>query len=194
MKYTELNDAAKEKAREWIAGTQCDEGWWEGVYEDAKTCLGFLGFDVNDIAFSGFSSQGDGASFTGDWSAARLDVPGLRGHAPRDEDLAGLAATLSVVLFKFPDLTARITRSSSNYSHSGTMNIDDVCRDSDDDGSALYDSQDLRDVERMLLASACSAADWIYEQLEAEYDYQTSDEVVVEMAEGYDYNEEGEPE
>lgn len=39
--------------------------WWDGVYECFKRDMADIGIDVDDIYFSGFSSQGDGACFEG---------------------------------------------------------------------------------------------------------------------------------
>jgi hypothetical protein len=39
--------------------------WWDSVYETFKEDMNLLGYSVEDITFSGFWSQGDGASFTG---------------------------------------------------------------------------------------------------------------------------------
>ncbi len=38
--------------------------WWDSTYENWKYKLEMMGFENIDISFSGFSSQGDGASFT----------------------------------------------------------------------------------------------------------------------------------
>jgi hypothetical protein len=39
--------------------------WWEYLYEQFKADCAALGVQVNDIQFSGFHSQGDGAAFEG---------------------------------------------------------------------------------------------------------------------------------
>jgi hypothetical protein len=41
-----------------------DEYWYEGTIEWCKTYLEAMGFNNPEVNFSGFSSQGDGASFT----------------------------------------------------------------------------------------------------------------------------------
>ncbi len=61
--FDELNDEAKEKAREWFRKDYPEHGWWEFVYEDFKEKAFNAGFDVGEIYFSGFWSQGDGAMF-----------------------------------------------------------------------------------------------------------------------------------
>jgi hypothetical protein len=64
LTFEQLNDEAKEQAREWYREGGLDYDWWEHIYEEWTAALKEMGFDGIDIAFSGFSSQGDGASFT----------------------------------------------------------------------------------------------------------------------------------
>jgi hypothetical protein len=80
-KFNELDDRAKQKAREWYTG--CDyphDDWWDWTYEDFGIICGIIGIELAttpvklmgggvrhkpDINFSGFYSQGDGACFSG---------------------------------------------------------------------------------------------------------------------------------
>lgn len=55
---------AIELARQWLREGATDYNWWEYVYEMWTTALEQIGFENPDISFSGFWSQGDGASFT----------------------------------------------------------------------------------------------------------------------------------
>lgn len=48
----------------WAYGA-CDHEWWSDVYENFQSEVILSGLIVNDIRFSGFWSQGDGAGFTG---------------------------------------------------------------------------------------------------------------------------------
>jgi hypothetical protein len=59
-------DEILDKYRDW----NIYEGWHDSVYEDFKREMDAIGIEVDDIYFSGFSSQGDGACFEGrvsDW-------------------------------------------------------------------------------------------------------------------------------
>lgn len=60
-KYTPKQLALIEKHRDW----NVDHGWWESTYEDFIGVAKAFGFDIgkDDVQFSGFWSQGDGASF-----------------------------------------------------------------------------------------------------------------------------------
>lgn len=62
--FDQLEDSAKERARDWYREGALDYEWWEFIYEDWKTWLENSGFESPEINFSGFWSQGDGASFT----------------------------------------------------------------------------------------------------------------------------------
>ena len=67
FKYDQLDDSAKEKARQWWVNSENESGdnfWSEGIILEWKWLLKNKGFDDVDIAYSGFASQGDGASFT----------------------------------------------------------------------------------------------------------------------------------
>ena len=92
--YDELDDAGKEKAREWYAqlafSDSCD---WEFVYEDAELMAGLMGIEIDRrawtnaggykgsepcIYFSGFSSQGDGACFEGTYRYKKGAVAAIK--------------------------------------------------------------------------------------------------------------------
>jgi len=66
--------------RKWeIVDTHTPDDWCESLIEDAVNELAEHGFEDAEIAFTGFYSQGDGASFT----CKRIDVPlFLKKHWP----------------------------------------------------------------------------------------------------------------
>lgn len=73
--FDELDDgekeAALEKHRDW--NVDAGSGWYDHVVGEWTEALERVGFRDVDVRFSGFSSQGDGASFT----AKSTDVPKL---------------------------------------------------------------------------------------------------------------------
>lgn len=94
FQLAQLDDRAKERARNWYREGGLDYDWWEYTIDEWKTELEDMGFDGVDINFSGFSSQGDGASFTAKrfdflkWAEYFLsDKPTERGH-PYTDDLS----------------------------------------------------------------------------------------------------------
>jgi len=65
FQYDQLDDEAKEKAREWWNETNEGDNYWsEPVIAEWRWLLRNKGFNDVEISYSGFWSQGDGASFT----------------------------------------------------------------------------------------------------------------------------------
>ncbi|MYF08574.1 MAG: antitoxin of toxin-antitoxin stability system [Gammaproteobacteria bacterium] len=185
----ELSGAAKENARIWYRDRGLHDEWYNFVYEDFETICRIVGVtlatipvrlygggtrDKSQIYWSGFSSQGDGASFAGRYSYARGAARAIRAHAPKDTELHRIADALQAVQRKnFHQLHAYV-RQSGRYSHEYTMAIE-VERDSPTWQPPTDDAEDtvteaMRDLAR-----------WLYRQLRSEYEHQTSDEAVDEI-------------
>lgn len=65
FQYNQLGDDAKETARQWyVEGHNDDNYWAEYVIAEWRWLLWNKGFEGVEINYSGFWSQGDGASFT----------------------------------------------------------------------------------------------------------------------------------
>ena len=182
----ELSDAAKENARIWYRDQGLHDDWYDFVYEDFETICRSLGVtlgttpvslygggsrDKPHVWFRGFSSEGDGASFEGQYSHARGVAKGIRAHAPKDRELHRIADELQAVQTRnFHQLHASI-RQRGRYCHEYTMAIE-VERDSPTwqpptDGAEDSVIEAMRDL-------AC----WLYRQLRSEYEHQTSDQAV----------------
>lgn len=200
--FDELSDGAKEKARDWWRQhVFSDSSDWEFVFEDAIECAKILGIEIAShsvplmngktrqepsIYFSGFSSQGDGASFEGSYQYAKGAAKKIRQHAPQDKELHRIADELQHLQKKhFYRLLAQM-KVSGRYSHSGCMAVD-VTGTQD-----CYGFEDQR-TEEVFTELMRDFADWIYRQLENEYNYQTSDEVADEalLANGYTFLADG---
>ena len=185
----ELSDAAKEAARAWYRDQGLHDEWYDFVYEDFETICGILGVtlatspvrlygggtrDKSQIFWSGFHSQGDGASFFGTYCHARGASKAIRAHAPKDAELHRIADELQGIQRRnFHQLHASI-RQSGRYCHEYSMAIE-VERDSPTwqpptDGAEDTVIEALRDLAR-----------WLYRQLRSEYEHQTSDEAVDEI-------------
>jgi hypothetical protein len=193
FQFDELDDKAKTKARKWYRDASAsDNSFSQFVIEDAEdvaSCLGItlkarsyktLGGHTRSepcIYWSGFWSQGNGACFEGSYEAPdgkALDL--VKAHAPKDEKLHIIAAILDALQEQYRnDLTATIVQHGSYY-HSDTMYLDQVDAD-DADGNPVDVTAEDQD---HLLHAIRAFANWIYRQLEQEYDYQNSDECVDE--------------
>jgi len=211
-KYEELDGRAKEKAHakltEWVTSYE----WWECVYDNATHDGEDKGFHIEDIRFSGFWSQGDGAYWTG-----RIDlVRFLRVNMEPDSAWYGEDVIL-LELWEQGWIDRFVVVENRNYrsSHASGMVIGDEPKIemeymSDDDTAQvtdgvmqgasvmdLYNSFDLpqrvREWTDEALIQARAYADDIYKQLEKEYDHLVSEESLIEFAGANEYlfNEDG---
>lgn len=195
--FEELSEQAKEKAREWYRSGAFDYDWFDFVYEDAATIAEMFGLDIctqrvqlkdgshrydPSIFFSGFWSQGDGACFAGSYQYKKGALKAVRQHAPNDKRLHEIVSTLQQLQrVNFYQVTCK-TKHYGHYYHSGCMSVE--CERAD--GRDVINEYDFRVCMR-------DFADWIYNQLEKEYEWLNSDEQVDEsiITNEYEFDEEG---
>lgn len=205
--FTELSESAKEKAREWFRdGESQDFGAFGELWEPAQTAAKILGIDFDmkghqlhggktrqepNIMYSGFSSQGDGASFTGTFSPKHSSID-IRKEFGTDTKLHAIADALSafhsryILLHSSRDWSAKITQNDNHYVHKYTMYAE------------VYDAEGQEmdaDLSKEFTEIMRDFAQWIYDGLEAEYDYRMSDACIDEAMESneYEFTEDGEP-
>jgi len=65
-KFSELNEQAKQKALDWWKENREPNFDADAILEGIKEDLESMGMEEIDVRYSGFWSQGDGLSFTGD--------------------------------------------------------------------------------------------------------------------------------
>ncbi len=180
--------------------------WWESVYEmkieDGKA----RGFEIQNINFSGFCSQGDGACWQGyillpeflDWADTQDPHP-LGKH---QSNLLRAAAENKLL-----ETSVKVA-STGNACHEYTMGLYygltvDTVPDTLDkgffagmDGQAFEDliTPHMGEIETALLEAARDYAREIYKALEEEHEYLTSEESFREQAESNEwlFTEEGE--
>jgi hypothetical protein len=174
--FEELSEGAKEKARQWWREGGLDYKWWEFVYEGFKEKATGMGFDVTNIYFSGFWSQGDGAMF----EYHRLDnklllqfVEGLKLSPMRKQWLVNNA------------YVSGSGRHSGHYYHSGCCTHSIYWQV--DNGQLHWSTNFYRWIESFvedfeyfikgLYEELCSE---LYKSLEKEYEHLMSDEYVDE--------------
>jgi len=188
--------------------------WWDSVYDDFQRICTILGIKLEqrevrtmsgktryepNIEFSGFCSQGDGASWAGTYWAWTLDgatyqnvytydiAPAKIREYCSDEELHRIADELCLLARIYYPTYARVTKS-GRYSHSNTMTIDHY-EDMNDLDPDTVASEVHSHVEETLLQLFRDLADWLYDTLEKEYDYQTSDEAVWDAIEANELDE-----
>lgn len=161
-----------------------DHVWWDCTYEYWTEKLEQdYGFCNVDIQFTGFHSQGDGASFVGvtykpENTQKFLSQTGLHVKYPAAWALAD-------------ELRIRITRNHSRYSHEHSVDIsidwDDSTDVTDEDLKHAVRQEMRKQLGEQFLQFECDVADAargimkrIYRDLESEYEYLTSDDAVRE--------------
>ena len=171
-----------------------EHDWWDSVYVDFHRICEILGIDLDkdEPSFTGFSSQGDGASFTGQYRAylqrGYADNPPtlysetapakIREHAPEDEELHRIADELCMLSRVYFPIYIKIERfRRSSYVHEQTMDCYVEPMEGDPDN---WDEEVHAYVQEQGTLLMRDLARWLYRTLENEYDYLTSDEVVWE--------------
>ena len=179
-RWTALPDDVQERLLEEHRDLNVLHDWSDETIAEFKAKALALGIDVDDVYWSGFWSQGDGACFTGriaDWSkflaAVKPDI---------DPAVGG---------WVYDNSTRMRIRTRGSYCHSGTMTTEFEFQDLDQppdledlqlslwrvltkNGNILYE------MERDILAYLRDLADGLYRDLEKEYEDLTSDEAVVD--------------
>jgi len=198
--FDELSNDAKERARDWYREGALDYEWWDSIEEDTKIIAQALGLQVEKLYFTGFCSQGDGACLTGAWYASDMNLKDLWAHIGResngDKRLLGIGATLADIVQCVPASSATL-RHTGNYYHEYSVTIDvdtdEGMEDPSGDYEEYFDQDEHLVFEEQITECLRDLMRWTYRQLEAEYDYQMSDESVDEniRANDYEFTERG---
>ncbi len=185
--YDELSDEAKKKAREELQDINTDFYWSECTIWDSQDIGKLMGIDIENIYFTGFGSQGDGACFEGHYAYKKGSAKAVMAHAPQDTELHKIALGLQALQKKnFYRLTANV-KQSGHYSHEYCTLIDVSAYDHHDNNLITIETEDaLKDLLRDYMR-------WIYRQLEQEYEWRTSDDAVIDSirTNEYEFTEDG---
>lgn len=177
--FNELSDSAKEKARQWFREASCGDSYWsESTIEEATEQAQYMGFDVEGILFSGFSCQGDGACFTGEWNAKNFQpnkVADGWGESDATAQIKRIGGVFEEFSREYPNLQVKISHR-DRYYHERSVDYDfHFC---DENG---YDMDwPEKFCERSFKETCVDLFKWIYRQLEKEHEYQNDDEQVDE--------------
>lgn len=177
--FSELRDDVKEVVIQKYRETQLDYDWWDFVENDWITFLEVYGFDNPKIAFSGFWSQGDGASFTCD----NIDFHNLMDQVLGCDDYRWGDAKHFVLCSRAYEanlLSAHVLRTDSHYSHERTIAIS-LCDEFNVPSSGANNmSRASEYVEEWLDDKIIELSRRIYADLEKEYEWLSSDEQISE--------------
>jgi hypothetical protein len=191
-----------------------DYHWWDQVYDDFKEICDMLGLQLqnHEPQFSGFCSQGDGASFAGIYRGVTYATneikkryetapDDIRRHAPEDTQLHAIADDLCTLNRVYTPMFVSISRPYASGSHvyAETMHAEVDHFWGDEGWQDNYDSDKdtqrwaddvVRQINDQLTDIFRRLAGWLYNTLEEEYMYLTSDEAIVDALEANDIVEE----
>lgn len=194
--FDELNDKAKEKAREWWREGAFDYPWYDYTQCDFHEFLANIGFAGVESQFSGFWSQGDGASF---------DFKGLDFSKLFNADCTGFEP-YSAVVIEWRELNKSLIRKARrvqsvltahseknsygyHYSHARTRytecDIDYPTECTKGETKRVFAMVEELRVELTVLH--VKLGDTFYRALEKEYEYLNSDESVDESIRANEY-------
>lgn len=161
-----------------------DTDWYQCEVEHWTAKLELEGYEDVEIQFTGFCSQGDGASFTGN-----LRNAGLR----KFMELHGLVESNRAVyaIAEHIDVWIGLQRTSSRYAHEYTVDVNwemETIYEPDGDDlreTALYQlfleaEAEFNGFAEVVLDISRSSMRKIYRDLERDYEYLTSDDAVRE--------------
>jgi hypothetical protein len=195
--FDELTESAKENARDWWK--RCEDQDLDIDYDNFERMGALLGIEIDQravklmgggtryeptIFWSGFSSQGDGACFEGRYRYAKGAAKAIAKETGGTEHaLIKIAERLAAAQKPNCYRLEAIVKQRGNYSHAYSMEIDVFDRE---DNCRIIDGDDIGECLR-------DFANWIYRQIEAEYEYRMSDENVDENVRinEYEFDENG---
>lgn len=205
-------DIARQEMNQWQT-SDCSN-WWENVYELWKAMLKSIGFQSPDIRFSGFWSQGDGASFTANVDTEKLITFMLSKVTPADKvgvDKSGNEIYGPYLVDKIggkPKIDPRYKRLLSDdvlnaisikiirsnamrYVHERMCSVEINSDGLNHNGNLTREEETkidglITNLETDIETLRLNISQAIYKMLEAEYDSLTTDEAYTETAEGND--------
>lgn len=189
--FEELSPEAQRHALDTYRDINVEDDWYETVIDECTEDLEADGWEDIKINFTGFYSQGDGASFTGD--------VGSEGMWRFVNEVLGMNLP-AVVLECY---TIESLRSSSRYYHENSVNVSvdfDSSEDVVEDFPFGMEVPFRYNVAEIAEEIETKAGEWvksrcrqIYNKLQEEYDAQQEDEAVKDtlLANDYEFDEAG---
>jgi len=172
----ELSENAKKKAIE-KERSECDVDL-QFTVDYIEEILACLGFESPKIAYSGFCSQGDGLSFVSENWQYKKHLLARIGEITQDKTVLNCAKNLLELSKKHGyKIQFSVNRTNYFYSHENTVQIDN----SPYSDFSLSDDQD--GILTTLKNCLCRV---FYRMLEKDYDYQLSDEYIIESLQAND--------
>ena len=162
-----------------------DDGFIKDDIIELGNCIGI---NIDEVLYSGFYSQGDGACFTGDYEYNPNWRTNLQAYAPVDETMVEIGEALENVNKWSESFSVNVTHS-GRYYHENSVDFD--CSYDDD-----FTTEE--DAERTLALNAVGDIlrqfmRYSYTFLEKEYEYTMSKEHFIEssLSNEYEYYSNG---
>lgn len=192
--FDELSKTAKQKALTACHELNIDFDWWDSSYDDFIAICACLGITVSKerIKFEGFYSQGDGSGFSATVDLTQLNKAIInkawQDYAPKlDFDFTAIPIDRRVmalvengVLEHDPKIISR----SRNYGVVVDLGIYAV-NERERNHDLVF--EELDNLEEWLRKIAETLNKHLYKSLEAQYEYLTSDEAIIEGILANDY-------
>jgi len=183
-KFSELEEKAQKTAMDRYREYGLNDDWYDFIFYDFIKKAAKKGFNTtsDNIQFSGFYSQGDGASFTGSVNIEKYLISENNPYP----------FLLWAIHQEFIDQYINIYRKSSFYSHEFTCAVSDeydinYCGIKNDKTFDRWANLFLDALTSDLKNTYLDLCRELNSMLEKEYDYQTSDEYIKEIFELNDY-------
>lgn len=174
--YSELSDKAKEFARTEYAETR-NPDWHIMCVECIKEMGSLIGFEIDNLYFSGFASQGDGACFEGRVAYKKGSLALVKKEYPTNEVFVRIAQQWVTLQRNYMyGITARVYQS-GHYMHSGCTRIE-----------ILSDHQYRANFDDMAVLAVCREfMDMAYKMLEEEADYLDAEPAFIEACDANEW-------
>ena len=185
--FSELSDKAKNRAIEKHSEFESEIFDSEYTIDDIKNTAAMFGLRIDKFYYSGFCSQGGGASFSGYYEYKPGAYAKTICDRPNDSDLKSIVKTLQEIQRKhFYKISCSFVQR-GHYYHENTIYCQELLIDNND---ANFDTDAI---ESDILESIRSFAQWAYRLLESEYEYRTSRDACQEsiLANEYEFDASG---
>lgn len=142
--------------------------WADHVIDYFCDSLYMLGIDIDphkDVRYSGFWSQGDGASFKGIVNFSNCNIGQFIQCYPKDEAILELANRWESVAAELQEVELKLGYYNHHYCHENTMIIGEWYTDGGE-------WEKIENLEDEVISILRGFAQHLYTQLEAEYVYQ----------------------
>lgn len=181
--FDELPEDVRAKVLERERDINVDYDWAKWSLEAWEEKLESMGFEDPEIAYSGFWSQRDGASFT-------CKSVNVKAFAKSQRTMGKFKNLIKAIESDSVDANFSVTRSDHHYCHEYTVKVEsEVLYWSHKPEPKNYVAIEAEEgiLNNLMLEVVRKLSKQIYRELEKEYEYLTSDEQVIDTIKANEY-------